>query len=48
VRKFTESVTEAGRGQLPVRIWTGQFSAFLPAIDGDDFIGVQNYSRIVV
>lgn len=31
-----------------MRIWTGQFSAFLPAIDGDDFIGVQNYSRIVV
>jgi hypothetical protein len=29
-------------------IWAGQFSDFLPALDGDDFIGVQNYSRIVV
>ena len=103
VEKLTESVTEAGRGQLPdgvflftfsdkghdtilrahtlaraaikeaspatkvgitlalqdvqarpggereaERIWSGQFTDFLPALDGDDFIGIQNYSRIVV
>ena len=29
-------------------IWARQFTDFLPVIDGDDFIGVQNYSRIVV
>jgi beta-glucosidase len=29
-------------------IWAAQFTGYLPAIDGDDFIGVQNYSRIVV
>jgi beta-glucosidase len=29
-------------------IWAGQFTDFLPALDGDDFVGVQNYSRIVV
>lgn len=30
------------------RIWAGQFGEFLPALDGDDFIGVQNYSRVLV
>jgi beta-glucosidase len=30
------------------QIWAGQFTDFLPALDGDDFIGVQNYSRILV
>jgi len=29
-------------------IWAGQFTDFLPAMEGDDFIGVQNYSRVVV
>ena len=29
-------------------IWTELFEDFLPAIDGDDFLGVQNYSRIRV
>ena len=29
-------------------IWARQFTDYLPALAGDDFIGVQNYSRIVV
>jgi len=37
-----------GGEQEAAEIWAGQFSDFLPALDGDDFIGVQNYSRILV
>jgi beta-glucosidase len=29
-------------------VWAGQFTDFLPALDGDDFLGVQNYSRVVI
>ncbi|HSA52779.1 MAG TPA: family 1 glycosylhydrolase [Yinghuangia sp.] len=28
--------------------WAEAFDHFLPAMDGDDFVGVQNYSRVVV
>ncbi|WP_436789968.1 glycoside hydrolase family 1 protein [Yinghuangia sp. YIM S10712] len=28
--------------------WAEAFDCFLPAMDGDDFVGVQNYSRVVV
>jgi len=39
---------EPGGEKETDEIWAAQFTDFLPAIDGDDFIGVQNYSRIVV
>lgn len=28
--------------------WAESFDDFLPAVEGDDFLGVQNYSRVVV
>ncbi|MFI7361378.1 glycoside hydrolase family 1 protein [Streptomyces sp. NPDC050149] len=30
------------------RRWAAAFESFLPALDGDDFLGVQNYSRVLV
>jgi len=39
---------EPGGEKEADEIWAAQFTDFLPAIDGDDFIGVQNYSRVVV
>jgi beta-glucosidase len=35
---------EAEAGQM----WARQFTEFLPVLDGDDFLGVQNYSRTIV
>ena len=37
-----------GGEQKAEQTWAELFSAFLPALDGDDFLGVQNYSRTVV
>lgn len=37
-----------GAEEIADRMWADNFDAFLPAMEGDDFIGVQNYTRASV
>lgn len=37
-----------GGEQKAAEEWAGEFTHYLPAIEGDDFLGVQNYTRSIV
>ncbi|QFG22157.1 glycoside hydrolase family 1 protein [Actinomadura sp. WMMB 499] len=40
--------SEPGGEKAAEERWAESFEDFLPALDGDDFLGVQNYSRVLV
>ena len=40
--------TQPGGEQLAAQLWDEDFAHYLPAIAGDDFLGVQNYTRKIV